>query len=59
MFEEFDVRTKTKVIRTSDGTARLLSHTDQYVTTKAQTPRLAAHDYLSRYGRSGSAARAS
>ncbi len=51
MFEEFDVRTKTKVIRTSDGTARLLSHTDQYVTTKAQTPRLAAHEYLSRYGR--------
>ena len=51
MFEEFDARTKTKVIRTSDGTARLLSHTDQYVTTKAQTPRLAAHDYLGRYGR--------
>ena len=28
----------------------LLSHTDQYVTTNAQTPRLAAHDYLGRYG---------
>ena len=39
MFEEFDARTKTKVIRTSDGTARLLSHTDKYVATKSQNPK--------------------
>ena len=50
MFEEFDAGTKTKVIRTSDGTARLLSHTDQYVTTKAQKPHFAAHEYLGRFG---------
>jgi zinc metalloprotease ZmpB len=51
MFEEFDARTKTKVIRDAGGTARVLSHTDQYVTTDAKSPQLAAHDYLSRYGR--------
>jgi zinc metalloprotease ZmpB len=51
MFEEFDARTKTKVIRTSDGTARLLSHTDKYVATKSQNPSLAAYEYLGRFGR--------
>src|SRR5271169_3177203 len=50
MFEEFDARTKTKVIRTSDGTARLLSHTDKYVATKSQNPSLAAYEYLGRFG---------
>jgi zinc metalloprotease ZmpB len=51
MFEEFDARSQTKIVRDADGIARVLSHADRYVATEAPTPQLAAHDYLSRYGR--------
>jgi hypothetical protein len=51
MFEEFDARSQTKIVRDADGVARMLSHADRYVASAAPTPQLAAHDYLSRYGR--------
>ena len=51
MFEEFDARTQTRVVRDADGIARVLSHQDDYLATKARTPRAAASEYLSRYGR--------
>ena len=51
MFEEFDARTQTKIVRDANGVARVLSHADRYVACQAPTPQLAAHDYLSRYGR--------
>jgi zinc metalloprotease ZmpB len=51
MFEEFDARTETRIVRDADGVARVLSNQDRFVATKAATPRLAAKDYLSRYGR--------
>ena len=51
MFEEFNARTQTKIVRDADGVARVLSHANQYIASAAATPRLAAHDYLSRYGR--------
>jgi hypothetical protein len=50
MYEEFDGRTRTKIVRGADGIARVLSHADRHVTTTAATPQLAANDYLSRYG---------
>src|ERR1700733_11468095 len=50
MFEEFDGRRQTKIMRDVGGVARMLSHFDRYVTTEAPTPQLAARDYLSRYG---------
>ena len=51
MFEEFDARSQTKIVRDAGGIARMLFHADRYVATQAATPRLAAHDYLHRYGR--------
>ena len=51
MFEEFDMRTRTRIVRDASGVARMLFHADRYVATDASTPRLAARDYLSRYGR--------
>jgi len=51
MFEEFDARTETRIVRDADGIARVLSHHDHFVATRAATPRLAAKDYLNRYGR--------
>jgi zinc metalloprotease ZmpB len=50
MFEEFDTRSNTKIIRDAAGIARTLSHADHYVITEASTPQLAAREYLSRYG---------
>ena len=50
MYEEFDGRTRTKIVRDADGIARVLSHADRHVAAKAATPQLAANDYLSRYG---------
>ena len=50
MFEEFDARSRTKIVRDADGVARALSHANRYVATEAPTPQLAARDYLSRYG---------
>ena len=50
MFEEFDARMRTKIVRDADGIARILSHTDHTIATEARTPRAAAQDYLSRYG---------
>jgi hypothetical protein len=50
MYEEFDGRTRTKIVRDADGIARVLSHADRHVATAAATPQLAANDYLSRYG---------
>ena len=59
MFEEFDARTHTRVMRDAAGTARMLFHADRYVATTARTPQLAARDYLGRYGRAvGTAAAA-
>jgi hypothetical protein len=51
MFEEFDARTETRIVRDTGGVARVLSHQDHFVATRAATPRLAAKDYLDRYGR--------
>src|SRR5580704_8450706 len=50
MYEEFDGRTRTKIVRDADGIARVLSHTDRRVAVKAATPQAAAGAYLSRYG---------
>ncbi len=50
MYEEFDGRTRTKIVRDADGIARVLSHTDRYVAVKAATPQAAAGAYLNRYG---------
>ena len=50
MFEEFDARSQTKVVRDAAGTARTLSHANRYVVTGAPTPQLAAREYLHRYG---------
>jgi hypothetical protein len=49
MFEEFDARSQTKVLRDAEGVARALFH-DCYIASEARTPQLAAHDYLTRYG---------
>jgi hypothetical protein len=49
MFEEFDRRSQTKVLRDADRVARTLSH-PRYVATNARTPQLAAREYLDRYG---------
>jgi hypothetical protein len=50
MYEEFDGRTRTKIVRDADGIARILSHADRHVAVKAATPQAAANEYLSRYG---------
>jgi zinc metalloprotease ZmpB len=50
MYEEFDGRTRTKIVRDADGIARVLSHGDRHIAVKAATPQLAANDYLKRYG---------
>ncbi len=50
MFEKFDARREFRVTRGSGRFARLVSHQDRYVATKASTPRLAAREYLGRYG---------
>ncbi len=50
MYEEFDGRTRTKIVRDADGIVRVLSHTDGHVAVKAATPQLAANDYLKCYG---------
>jgi hypothetical protein len=50
MFEQFDARKNIKIIRDADDVARVLSHMDQHVIAKAQTPQRAALDYLNRYG---------
>jgi hypothetical protein len=50
MYEEFDGRTRTKIVRDADGVARVLSHADRHVAVKAATPQAAANDYLNRYG---------
>ena len=50
MYEEFDGRTRTKIVRDADGVARVLSHTDRHVAVKAATPQAAASAYLNRYG---------
>ena len=50
MYEEFDGRTRTKVVRDADGIARVLSHADHHVAVKAATPQAAAGAYLGRYG---------
>jgi hypothetical protein len=50
MYEEFDGRTRTKIVRDADGIARILSHADRRVAVKAATPQLAANEYLNRYG---------
>ncbi len=49
MFEEFHARTRTKLVRDASGAPRILTHSDRYYASKAATPQLAAHDYLSRY----------
>src|ERR1700722_16460564 len=38
MYEEFDGRTRTKIVRDADGIARVLSHADRHVAVKAATP---------------------
>jgi hypothetical protein len=48
MFEEFDKRSQTKILRDADRVARTLSH-PRYVATDARTPQLAASEYLTRY----------
>src|ERR1700722_7977746 len=50
MYEEFDGRTRTKIVRDADGIARILSHADRHVAVKAATPQTAANEYLNRYG---------
>jgi hypothetical protein len=50
MYEEFDGRTRTKIVRDADGVARVLSHADRHVAVKAATPQAAANDYLNRCG---------
>src|ERR1700727_2408382 len=50
MYEEFDGRTRTKIVRDADGIARVLSHAARPVAVKAATPQLAANAYLNRYG---------
>src|SRR5579864_463885 len=50
MYEEFDGRTRTKIVRDADGIARVLSHADRHVAVKAATPQAAASAYLGRYG---------
>jgi hypothetical protein len=49
MFEEFDARSQTKVLRDAHGIARGLSH-NRHVATEARTPQLAARDYLIKHG---------
>ena len=51
MFEEFNARTETRIIRDTGGVARVLSHPDRYIAATASTPRRAAQDYLGRYGK--------
>ncbi len=51
MFEEFNPRTETRIIRDTGGVARVLSHPDRYIAATASTPRRAAQDYLGRYGK--------
>jgi hypothetical protein len=50
MFEEFDARSRTRIVRDADGIARVLSHADRYFVIEAATPQLAARDHLGRYG---------
>ena len=50
MFEEFDAQNRVKIVRDADGAARILSHSDHYVSAEGRTPRAAAGDYLNRYG---------
>ena len=38
MYEEFDGRTGTKIVRDADGIVRVLSHADRHVAMKAATP---------------------
>jgi hypothetical protein len=50
MFEEFDARSQTTIVRDAAGVARALSHASRYVLTEAPTPQAAARAYLDRYG---------
>ena len=50
MYEEFDGRTRTKIVRDADGIVRVLSHADRHVAVKAATPQAAASAYLGRFG---------
>jgi hypothetical protein len=51
MYEELDARRDVRIIWSSDaGIARMVSHQDRYVVTRASTPRFAAREYLGRYG---------
>jgi zinc metalloprotease ZmpB len=50
MYEEFNARARTKIVRDGDGIARVLSHADRHVAVKAATPQAAAGAYLRRYG---------
>jgi zinc metalloprotease ZmpB len=50
MFEEFDARSQTKIVRDAGGIARTLSHANRSVVSGAPTPELAAREYLNRYG---------
>ena len=51
MFEEFDARTQSRIVRDESGVARILSHPEYHLVTRASTPQLAAQAYLRRYGR--------
>src|SRR4029077_14364164 len=50
MHEEFDGRTRTKIVRDADGIARVLSHADLHVAATAAPRQAAASAYLGRYG---------
>src|ERR1700730_13662850 len=49
MYEEFDGRSRTKIVRDADGIARVLSHAARHVAVQAATPPAAASAHLRRY----------
>jgi zinc metalloprotease ZmpB len=51
LYEEFDARTQTRIVRDGDDVARMLFHHGHYIAARAATPQLAARDYLGHYGR--------
>jgi zinc metalloprotease ZmpB len=50
MFEQFDPRTHSRIVRETNGVARMLSHPGYHLVSRASTPQHAAKAYLRHYG---------
>ena len=50
MYQEYDATSKVQINRDDKDVARELLHQDEFVVTDANTPQLAAADYLSKFG---------